>query len=319
MEKTQIAIIGAGPAGIAVAVEAKSAGIDSVIILEKAKQACDTIASLYHEGKRVDPIYRKVKVNPIGKLSFVTESREAFLDRMDKEITKHNINVRYQQECRQIVTHDDMFHIRTGSGMEIKASIVVVAIGVFGKPVKPSYPIPKEIRDNVYFSLPRKFPKNKKVLVIGGGDTAAEVACFLSLNNNVLLSYRQSEFFRVNETNICNLDKCYCCGTIDLKMGTDIESLEAEGERVLVKFKDNEEITFDAIFYCLGGSTPQAFLEGIGVNFHGKKPEVDALGKTNIHRLFLVGDLVADKGSIMAAFNSAAITIEGIKPLLKES
>jgi thioredoxin reductase (NADPH) len=319
MEKTQIAVVGGGPAGIAVAVEAKSVGIDSVIILEKTEQACDTIVSLYHEGKRVDPVYRKVKVDPIGELSFVTESREAFLERMDKVLIKHNIDVRYRQECLKIVQHGDLFHLRTGSGMEIEASIVVVAIGVFGKPVKPFYPIPKEIRDKVYYSLPKQLPQNKNILVIGGGDTAAELACFLSEDNNVLLSYRRSEFFRVNETNICNLDKCYCCGTIALKMGTDIVALEPEGERILVIFKDDEARSFDALFYCLGGATPQTFLEGIGVNFRGKKPEVDVLGKTHIPRLFLVGDLVADKGSILAAFNSAARAMEGIGLLLKKT
>ncbi len=53
MEKTQIAAIGGGPAGIAVAVEAKFVGIDSVIILEKAEQSCGTIVNLYHEGKHL--------------------------------------------------------------------------------------------------------------------------------------------------------------------------------------------------------------------------------------------------------------------------
>ena len=65
---------------------------------------------------------------------------------------------------------------------------------------------------------------------------------------------------------------------------------------------------FDIISYCLGGSSPQAFLQSIGSELEGKNPKVSEDGETNIKGLFLVGDLVAKKGTIMGAFNSAKRT-----------
>lgn len=89
MEQVKLAVIGAGPAGIATAVEAKEANIAPVVVLEKKSHICDTIENLYRAGKRVDPVHRKVKVEPIGKLSFDTETKEAFLKRM-KDVVREN-------------------------------------------------------------------------------------------------------------------------------------------------------------------------------------------------------------------------------------
>lgn len=50
----------------------------------------------------------------------------------------------------------------------------------------------------------------------------------------------------------------------------------------------------------------------IGVEYADNRPIVDVYGETNIKRFFLPADLVAEKGTIMAAFNSAARTIAGI-------
>ncbi len=312
MEQASIVIVGAGPAGIATAVEAKEAGIGPVVLLEKKGHLCDTVVSLYHEGKRVDPVYRKVKVEPIGRLSFDTETRESFLDRMKGVAERYALDVRFWKEVQKVVPTNGAFMVTCGDGLTVRSQIVVVAIGIFGKPVKPRYPIPAEVKDKVHFSLPKTPIAKKRLLVVGGGDTAAETACFLSCENDVTLSYRRPEFFRLNEMNLCSINECSCKGTVRLMMGTDIERLEPSGDRVSVVFKDGQVLVFDAVFYCLGGMTPRVFLEGIGVEYEGERPKVDEVGETNIPRLFLAGDLVVEKGTIMAAFNSGKRVVDGI-------
>jgi thioredoxin reductase (NADPH) len=312
MENVKLVIVGAGPAGLAAAVEAKEAGIAPVVVLEKKEHLCDTVVSLYHEGKRVDPVYRKMKVEPQGKLYFDTESREAFLERMNTVVEDHQLDVRFSEEVRKIVYLEDFFHIYTSSGREFTAPLAVVAIGIYGKPIKPSYPIPPEVKDQVLFSLPKETPAGKKVLVVGGGDAAAEAACFLAGKNDVSLSYRRPEFFRLNELNYCSLNDCACQGMINLMLGTDIAGLEPQGGRVKVLFRQGEEIAFDLLFYNLGGATPKAFLESIGVDFDGKLPVTDEHGETSVPKLFLAGDLVVEKGTIMAAFNSGKTIVDQI-------
>ncbi|MEW6519149.1 MAG: NAD(P)-binding domain-containing protein [Thermodesulfobacteriota bacterium] len=312
MEKTKIAIIGAGPAGIGVAVEVKEEGLVPAVIVEKAGHACDTIVKFYRAGKRVDAVYQKVEVVPQGRLSFATESKEDFLARMASLISGYELDIRYGQECHKILVKEDSFLISSSGGLDLEANIVVAAIGIFGRPVKPSYAIPREIRDKVHFSLPREMPVDKDVLVVGGGDSAAEAACFLSRENRVTLSYRRPDFFRINETNFCTLNG-YCCeGRVQTKMSSDIEAVEPENDRIRVLFKNDNPMNFDLLFYFLGGSSPQVFLENAGVKFIGKRPQTDEFGETNIPRFFLAGDLALDKGSIMGAFLSAHLVKQGI-------
>jgi thioredoxin reductase (NADPH) len=315
MEKAKIAIVGAGPAGIATAVEAKASGIEPVIVLEKFDQPCETIHKFYHPGKRVDAVYRKVKVQPLGICRFDTCTKEEFLALMEGYIKQYSLDIRFKQEVRKIERKGDCFRVETNQNLVIEAPIVVVAIGVFGRPVKPSYKIPKEVKDRVFFGTQAEAdPSFRKVLVVGGGDSAAETACFLSQNAEVYLSYRRPQFFRINQTNLDLLQARAKEGKIKLLMNTNIEGLEpAPEEGVKVNFKEREPLVVDAVFYCLGGTTPENFLKSIGVEMEGKHPKVDESGETNVPGLFLAGDLVVEKGSIMAAFNSAHKVIEGVQ------
>jgi thioredoxin reductase (NADPH) len=312
VEEARLIVIGAGPAGLATAVEAGAARIDPVVILERKTHLCDTIATLYHEGKRVDPVYRKIEVEPKGMLYFDTETKEAFLERMKIIVDDHQLDIRYGQEVRKVIFQDDLFHVYTSQGLELRAPLAVVAIGIYGRPIKPSYPIPPEVKDKVHFSLPGEPPAGKKVLVVGGGDAAAETALFLAGSNEVTLSYRKPEFFRLNELNYCDVNDCANLGKINLMLGTDIKLLEPHGSSVEVHFSHGEQIIYDFIFYNFGGATPKAFLESIGVDFVDRMPVVDSFGETNIPKLFLAGDLVVASGTIMAAFNSGKTVIERV-------
>ncbi len=318
-EKVKITIIGAGPGGVAAGVEAKVANIEPVTILEKAKTPFNTIETFYHKGKRVDPVYRKVKVDPIGTLFFDTETKEQFLERMHNIINEYKLDIRTQNEVQKVISESNVFKVITSTGLTLISPIVIVAIGVFGKPVKPHYPIPKEVKDRVHFRVSKSPPTGEKILVVGGGDSAAEVACFLAdRENDVTLSYRRDKFFRMNDVNLKAVYDRVDANKLKLKMPSDIIELRPHEDGVEVVFKDNGLEVFDSIYYCLGGITPQGFLEDIGVELDGKKPKVDKYGETNIERLFLVGDIKEGKGSIMAAFNSAKIAIDRIKEKYKE-
>lgn len=313
MESADIVVIGAGPAGIAVGVEAARAGIGRTVILEKTDHPCDTIVSLYREGKRVDAVYRKVAVVPGGALSFTTKTRESFLAWMDEVIGTNRLHIRYRHEVVEVRRQRGGFQVVCANQAVFAAPFAVIAIGIFGRPVKPSYRIPPEVRDRVFFSIPDPPSSGRNILVVGGGDSAAEAACHLSRDNRVTLSYRRSEFFRINEPNLCSLNQCCNFENLETKLGTDIVGIGPDGNRVRVTYGDGEEISYDAVCYFLGGMTPRAFLEKAGAAYADGRPVVDASGESTVPGLFLAGDLVAEKGTIMAAFNSAAAVVRQIR------
>lgn len=314
MEKVKLAIVGAGPAGIACAIEAKAMGLEPTIILEKAPHVCDTIVRLYRPGKRVDAIYRGVEVEPLGICKFETESKEAFLERIQRWIEEYKLDIRLQSEVNYIKKINNEYEITVNNEPKIRAEFVILAIGIFGQPKKPDYPIPKEVKNKVFFEPPNICPSSGKVLVVGGGDTAAEVASFLCKNCEVYLSYRRPKFFRINPVNLKILEEKVAQGKVKLLLGTDIEKLEPEEDKIKVFYKDGSGDTYDFIYYCLGGSTPKGFLKYIGVEFDLEdRPKVDENFETNLPKLFLAGDIAVPKGSIQLAFNTAHIILKAIK------
>jgi thioredoxin reductase (NADPH) len=314
MEKVKIAIIGAGPAGIASAIEAKANNIEPVVVLEKGEFICNTIVKFYKPGKRVDANYREKDIKPIGICSFETETKEEFLKRIEDWINKWKLDIRLNSEVTEIRKTDEGYEIFVKDKPEYLAEFVIIAIGIFGKPNKPSYPIPEELKDKVFLEPPLEIPENKKILVVGGGNTAAEVACCLCEVNDVYLSYRRPQFFRINEINLKNLEEKEKQGKLKFLMATDIEKIEPYNEKVKVYFKDGKEDFYDLIYYCLGGTTPESFLRRIGINFDEKgNPLIDEFFETNLPKVFLVGDIALKQGSIMKAFNSSHIVIKRIK------
>ncbi len=314
MERVKVAIVGAGPAGIACGVEAKLANLYPVVILEKADQVCDTIERLYRPGKRVDSIYRGLEVETLGHCKFDTESKEDFLKRIKGWVEEYNLDIRLKQEVNYIKKVEKGYEITVNGEPKFLTEYVIIAIGIFGQPKKPNYPIPKEIKGKVFFEPPNICPNQGKVLVVGGGDTAAEVASFLCPNCEVYLSYRRPQFFRINPVNLKILEEKVAEGKVKLLLGTDIEKIEPEEDRIRVYYKDGFSDVYDFIYYCLGGSTPKGFLKYIGIEFDLEDwPKLNECYETNLSKVFLAGDIAVPKGSIQIAFNTAYIAIQCIK------
>ena len=91
MKIYDIAIIGAGPAGIAAAVEAYALGITNIILIEKAGNHSTTIRNFYKDGKRVDKEWQGQKLENSGTITFLDSSKESTLDFFDELLLSHKI------------------------------------------------------------------------------------------------------------------------------------------------------------------------------------------------------------------------------------
>ena len=181
-----------------------------------------------------------------------------------------------------------------------------------GKPNKPSYPIPKEVRNRVHYDITSTIIRNKNVLVVGGGDSASEYVQYLHQeNNSVTLSYRQQSFTRMNEINRDSLLALEREGHINILLNSHIEGVSPteEKEQVAVHFAQEKigSLHFDNVVLALGGTTPKNFLQLLGIEFNQDQPLIKDGFETSVPGLFLIGDLSAGKrgGSIITAFNSS--------------
>lgn len=84
----------------------------------------------------------------------------------------------------------------------------------------------------------------------------------------VTLSYRHSEFFRINEQTLSTVNQCCSFENPETEPGIDIEGIVSGGAGVAIRHNDGRVIAFYAVFYfVVGGSTPRTFLEKIWVDY----------------------------------------------------
>jgi len=312
-------IVGAGPGGIALAAEAQASGIDSnqTLILEKSHTHNWAIRQLYPEQKITTANYKGFEAKCEGLLCLSDMTKTQTIEYFDKVISDYNVNIKYDAEVYGMQKVNERFHINSSSGT-FESRVLAVAIGIFGRPNKPQdYSFPPSLRQRLLFDITSVPIRDENVLVVGGGDTAAEYVQYLRpAGNRVTLSYRQAEFVRLNDQNRSALLALEQSREVEILRSTNILRLEDEQGLPHVVFREDtvSARTFDRVIYALGGTTPTNFLKTLGIAFNEHGPIFDETGATDVPGLYLLGDLVVGTkgGSIITAFNSAVHAMKRI-------
>jgi thioredoxin reductase (NADPH) len=277
-------VIGAGPAGISMAVETRKAGIepDKIIIIEKAEEHSFTIKKYYPNSKLVTANYKGFEARCTGVMCISDLTKHEMISYLDKSINENNLIVNYNETVWKIHQNEDKSFLVYTDKNQYHSKIVTIAIGIFGKPNKPDYKIPPSLKEKVLFDVTTIFIQNSDVLVVGGGDSASEYCQFLVQNNNrVTLSYRKANFNRMNELNQVSLLQLERDNKVTILRNSNIISLNDSQGKPLVKFKEEEfgKQIFDFVIYALGGATPNNFLKLVGIEFDGETQNLKRIMK----------------------------------------
>jgi thioredoxin reductase len=179
MDIYDIAIVGAGPGGLACAIKAQELGL-SYILLEKGKRIMQGIIDSYPRGKKVYPTIPKGETEPfpIDDLEPNPENEpiEEYLSKVEASVEKYEIPVHLKEEFQDIVKERNQFTIVTTKD-RYRARGVILAfgsnipgdLGIYGeaRTVARNLDNPEE-----YVGAP--------TLVLGGGNAAADVVATMS-------------------------------------------------------------------------------------------------------------------------------------------
>src|SRR6185503_20134361 len=201
-------IIGAGPGGIALAAEAYSSGIDpsQILILEKGPTHNSAIRQLYPEQKLTTANYKGFDARCEGLLCVGDMTKPETLQFFDKIISDYNVNIEFNAEVygmRRLGGNGGArFRVESSLGV-YESKVLACAIGIFGRPNKPKgYWLPPTLKERLLFDMTSQEIQNEAVLVVGGGDTAAEYVQYLrQQDNQITLSYRKADLTRLNQQN----------------------------------------------------------------------------------------------------------------------
>ncbi|STQ87140.1 FAD-dependent oxidoreductase [Helicobacter muridarum] len=317
MKHYDVIIIGAGPGGIASAIECKKFGIDNILLLEKTDKICGMIREYYKDGKRVDKDYKGQLVDLKGHIDFKDCNKEIALTLFENLLSENNVEIIYNKEVEQVIKKDSIFVVKSGTN-SFSSDFIIIGIGKMGKPNKPQYPIPTKLRKKANFNV-NECLAGEEILIVGGGNSAVEYAIYLAGVTKTTLNYRRSEFNRINDENARELQNSLQNGLIG-KFGVDINSLEDDNGRFKVNFTDNSSAHFDRIVYAIGGVVPLDFLRkcGVEVDSNGVASHDESTKQSNVENLFVVGDLLyKNGGSIAKSMNDAYDIVNAISVVKK--
>ncbi len=312
MNRYKVISIGAGPGGLALAIECIEHGLkpEDILVLEKGDAPIDAIRKFYPEKKMTVANYKNLPTETLGHLNcFGDLTKDQTLRYFDDLIKKYDLRIQYKTEVTRVQRDDSGFSIYHGHDCS-KSEYVGIGIGILGRPNKPAFKIPSTLKDRVLYDLTTKKIENENVLVVGGGDTSSEYCQALCEDGNtVTLCYRGKDFARMLKQNVEAVERLAHLGKLRLLLGVNIREIADTNGLPNISFVEESagSTIFDRVVYAIGGTTPTNFLKSSGIEFVNDWPKVDDHAETNILGLFLLGDLVAGKqgGSIITAYNAA--------------
>lgn len=278
----QLAIVGAGPAGLAASLSALEHRLDFVTI-EQSGDIGGTVLK-FPRAKLV--MTRPVDMPLYGRLSFTEVSKEDLVDVWRKIVDDTGLleHVALSAEVQGLSRGDDgVFTLSIADGRTFRAQRVILALGRRGVPNRlgPSRIPGSDDRERVRYELidPDAFA-GEHVLVIGGGDAAVEAAMSLARAGAaaVTLSYRRANFPRIKKKNQKRLDEAVADPAVPLSllMGSNAAAVRPGEVELTVKDADNVVLRNDRIFAFIGGKLPRKLLEGAGISIEIYKGEVFA-------------------------------------------
>ena len=306
-EPFDLLIIGAGPAGLSAADMAAREGL-KYLVLEKGTIA-DTIRQ-YPVGRTLFSTVNELEMRE-GTLVPVREkpTREELLSHYIHFVLDHKLLINTSEEVTNIENERDHFLVTTESASEAvhqttssyRARNVLFAIGAMAHPRYLN--IPGEDLPKVHHLFVEPYPYVRRdALVVGGGNSAAEAALFLSEEGarTTMAIWREDWENRDPKAGAMKhwvrkpLEQEIAAGRLRVILYKEVN--EITKNEVRLTNDEGEMITLpnDVVFVLIGSDADLTLLKNLGVKTEpGKLSEVPVYDpetfETNVHGIYVAG------------------------------
>ncbi len=268
--ESDVLIIGAGPAGLSSGEYSARSGYSTLII---------------------DPM------GPGGELLFINEienypgrgkvSGYVLSEEMEKQAEEFGAKIEYMRAL-SIRKENNRFYTQTDEG-EIVSKAVIVATGSEHKTLGVKGEEEYRGKGVSYCATcDGPFFKEKKVVVVGGGDTALSDALYLStLCKEVVIVHRRSTLRGVKVLQ----DRVEKKDNISLVLNASVNEIEGDGKEVkAVLLSNGERIECDGVFVFIGLSPASSFIAPL-LEMDNGFIKTDGAQRTSVPGIFAAGDV----------------------------
>jgi len=257
-----VLVVGAGPAGISASLRAIENKLNYVTL--EQDEIGGTVAK-YPRQKLV--MTSPVEFPMYGKFKKTELSKENLLAFWDMVLNRADFHCVTSEKVELISKGDDGIFTVKSANNEYRTRAVILALGKTGTPRKLGV-AGEELPKVMYRLIEADHYVNKKILIVGGGDSAVEAAMGLAnqAGNKVTLCYRSAQFSRIKERNTKRIQDCMRNGKVEVLFETNPREFKAESVVLDVK-GEVREIPNDYVWIFAGGIPPFDFLKKIGIQF----------------------------------------------------
>jgi len=298
-EFVDLLVIGAGPTGLACAIEAQRAGFSALLV----DKGC-LCNSLFHYPANMT-FFTTPELLEIGNMPFSSPNqkpnRTEALEYYRKVAEHYALNVRQYENVEQVDGRDGNFTVHTadrfGRMSQYRARKLVVATGYYDLPNYLGIPGEDLSKVKHYYHEPHPF-HGLEVLVIGGKNSAAIAALDLWRHGaNVTLVHRGPEMHRhVKYWILPDINNRIKNGEIKAYFNTNVTNI-AEDDVTLATPDGPVKLPNHFVFALTGYHPDFSFIESLGVELddaNDRCPVCDpATLESNVPGIYLAGVVVA--------------------------
>ena len=314
VERTDVAIIGAGPVGLFAVFECGMLGMRCHVFdaLDRAGGQC---AALYPEK----PIY--------DIPGYPAISAADLIDRLHEQAAPFSPAFHLGHAVERVAPLPaGGFRVETAeSAVEAGAVIVAAGVGAFGPNRPPLAGIESFEGKSVFYLVTRREDfRDKRVVIAGGGDSAVDWALSLAEVAQILLVHRRPKFCAAPES-ATRLQRLAETGKIEMVIPYQLHGLEGEGgalAAVVVADLEGRTRRLEADillpFFGLSQNLGPIAQWGLALDRHLVSVE-PATCMSSARGIFAIGDIATYPGKlklILSGFSEAALAAHAIHPLL---
>ncbi len=264
-KQLDVVIVGAGPAGLAGTLGAMEKKLRSVTL----EQEDSLGGTVYHYPRNKIVMTQPVMLPLVGKAKLGEITKEDLLAFWHRVVERVGMKINFNERVERVTATSGGYVVKSNKA-EYLTRNVLLAIGRRGTPRKLG--VPGEESAKVVYRLvdPEQY-SGRKILVVGGGDSAIEAAVATSEQpgTTVTLSYRGDAFGRVKQKNRDRLAAAERDGKLTVLLSSNVAKIEKDHVHL---DKDGESICFEnhGVIVCAGGILPMGMLKDMGIQVETK-------------------------------------------------